>query len=135
MPKRFCACPGCAACKITSGTHGALFDLDATGTLKCPGCQQQATARRNARPGSSSRGLGWAFTRRKASDANYQQATACQCSGCPQHRGLCGEAFTAANPKTAGHVVARSRGGGDGPILAVCRSCNSSDGGRLAHRQ
>lgn len=38
------------------------------------------------------------------------------------------------NPKTAGHVVARSQGGGDGPILAICRSCNSSDGGRLAHQ-
>lgn len=112
--------------------------MDSTGTLRCPACQAIATARRNARPGSSSRGLGWAFSRRKASgdpDAvAYRQAGACQCTGqCQRHRGLCGETFTAANPKTAGHVVARSRGGGDGPILAVCRTCNSAEGGRLAH--
>ena len=112
---------------------GGLFDRDETGTRRCPDCQAAATARRNARPSSSSRGLGWAFTARKQADRNYQEATRCQCQGCPQHRGQCGEPFTAANPKTGGHVVPRSRGGGDGPIMAVCRRCNSSDGGRLAH--
>ena len=107
--------------------------MDSTGTLRCPDCQAVATTARNARPSSSSRGLGWKFSQRKKNDANYQQATRCQCTGCPQHAGPCGEAFTPANPKTGGHVIARSQGGGDGPIRAICRRCNSADGGRLAH--
>ena len=135
MPHRWCACTGCPACSPRGRTHGVLFDMDETGTLRCPPCQQQATARRNARPGSSQRGLGWAFSRRKAADVNYQEATTCQCTGCPQHSGVCGEAFTTQNPKTAGHTVPRSQGGGDSRILAVCRRCNSSDGGKLAHER
>jgi hypothetical protein len=135
MPKRWCQCTGCPACNVTNGRHGILFDMDATGTLRCPVCQAVATARRNARPSSSARGLGWKFSERKKADAAYQQATTCQCTGCPQqHRGVCGEAFTRDNPKTGGHVTPRSQGGGDGPIRAICRRCNSSDGGRLAHR-
>jgi len=133
MPKRFCQCHGCPSCNTTTGSHGKLFDLDTTGTLKCPGCQAVATQKRNARPSSSQRGLGWKFSKRKAADRQYQQATSCQCRGCPQHTGICGVAFTAANPKTAGHTVPRSQGGGSSPIMAVCRRCNSSDGGRLAH--
>lgn len=125
MPKRWCIEPGCRK----------LFDADSTGTLRCPACQATATARRNARPSSSQRGLGWAFTVRKAADENYQHATRCQCPGCPRCGSGCGEPFTAANPKTGGHAVPRSRGGADGPILAICRACNSSDGGRLAHPQ
>lgn len=135
MPHRWCACTGCRACSPRGRTHGVLFNMDDTGTLKCPPCQQQATAARNARPSGSQRGLGWAFSKRKRNDQNYQQASRCQCPGCPQHRGVCGETFTVDNPKTAGHVVARSRGGADGPILAVCRRCNSSDCGRLAHER
>jgi hypothetical protein len=127
MPKRWCI--GCRA----------LFDLDSTGTLRCPACQAAATTRRNARPSSSARGLGWKFSARKAADQNYQAATRCQCPGPPQvqcrrHRGVCGEAFTVDNPKTGGHVTPRSQGGGNGPIRAICRRCNSSDGGRLASR-
>lgn len=137
MPKRWCQCTGCSACLSTGQQrqprHGALFDLDLTGTQKCPPCQTAATTARNARPSSSQRGLGWAFTRRKQNDPNYVQATTCQCTGCPQHRGICGVVFTPANPKTAGHTTPRSRGGGNGPILPVCRRCNSSDGGRIAH--
>jgi 5-methylcytosine-specific restriction endonuclease McrA len=110
-----------------------LFDMDSTGTLRCPDCQAAATARRNARPSSSARGLGWKFSERKKNDANYQQATTCQCRGCTQHSGVCGEPFTAANPKTADHTVPRSQGGGDGPITAMCRRCNSARGGQLAH--
>lgn len=134
MPKRFCQCRGCTSCQAKTGVHGKLFDADATGTLKCPPCQAEATVRRNARPSSSARGLGWAFSERKRKDPNYQAAATCQCTGCPQHQGLCGKPFTRKNPKTGGHVTPRSQGGGDGPIRAVCRSCNSADGGRLAHR-
>lgn len=120
MPKR-----RCLDCR-------QLYDRDTTGTWRCPRCQPAATAQRQRRVSSSRRGLGWAFTRRKQADASYQAATRCQCPGCPQHRGPCGEAFTLVNPKTAGHVVARSRGGSSLPILAVCRCCNSSDGGTLS---
>lgn len=129
MPRRFCL--GCRA----------LFDAGSTGTLRCPDCQAAAGARRNARPGSSSRGLGWAFSARKAADRDYQAAILCQCPGsgsplgCSRHAGTCGEPFTAENPKTADHVVPRSQGGGDGPILAMCRRCNSSKGGRLVHQE
>lgn len=139
MPKRWCQCTGCPACNASGGRHGILFDMDATGTLKCPGCQAVATARRNARPSSSKRGLGWKFSERKKADAAYQQATLCQCPGmpltrCQLHSGVCGEPFTIDNPKTGGHATARSQGGGDGAIRAICRRCNSSDGGRLARR-
>ena len=58
MPKRFCQCRGCSSCNTTAGSHGKLFDADTTGTLKCPGCQAVATASRNARPSSASRGYG-----------------------------------------------------------------------------
>jgi 5-methylcytosine-specific restriction endonuclease McrA len=112
-----------------------LFDMDATGTRRCPGCQPAATRRRQARPSSSSRGLGWDFSRRKGADAGYQAATHCQCPACPRHTGVCGEAFTKSNPKTGGHTIPRSQGGHTSRLLAVCRSCNSSDGGTLARRK
>lgn len=121
MPQRWCQ-----DCK-------QLFDMDTTRTRRCPACQAKATRKRQARPSSSSRGLGWAFSRRKAADPAYQQATRCQCPACPRHTGTCGEKFTQANPKTAGHTVPRSQGGHASPIMAVCQACNSSDGGRLAH--
>jgi len=125
MPKRFCQCTGCSSCNVTTGAHSALFDLDLTGTLKCPGCQAVATTKRNARPSSSARGLGWAFTKRKQNDIAYQQAEVCH---------WCGRQFTKDNPKTADHTVPRSQGGNDSPIVAACRSCNSSRGGKLGKR-
>lgn len=59
MPQRFCLCKGCPACASTDrkpGSHRILFDLDLTGTLKCPGCQAIATANRNARAPRAQRG-------------------------------------------------------------------------------
>lgn len=53
MPKRWCL--GC----------GQLFDMDSTGTLRCPDCQTQITAKRNARPNSSSRGYDGEYQRNK----------------------------------------------------------------------
>jgi hypothetical protein len=122
MPKRFCI--GCLQ----------LYDRDTTNTQRCPRCQPAATAARNARPGSSSRGLGWAHSQRKQADAGYQAATRCQCTGCPWCGSGCGQPFTSKNPKTAGHTIPRKRGGGGSPILAICRACNSADGGRLGHQ-
>ncbi len=46
MPKRFCLdCRG-------------LFDMDATGTQRCPDCQAAATRERDRRPPASVRGYG-----------------------------------------------------------------------------
>lgn len=101
---------------------GKLFDRDATGTMRCPACQSVTTAARNARPSSSSRGLGWKFSQRKQDDDAYQAATQCHWCSLP---------FTAQDPKTADHLIPRSRGGGDGPIVAAHRSCNSRRGGGL----
>ena len=126
MPKRFC---------IERLPDGTLCTTIHDGpTERCPSHQELATKRRNARPSSSSRGLGWEFSRRKKADPAYQAATRCQCRGCPRCGDGCGVAFTKSNPKTAGHTIPRSQGGGSSAILAVCRSCNSADGGRLAHR-
>lgn len=46
MPKRFCQ-----DCR-------SLFDMDTTGTLRCPACQATATAARNARTSTTGRGYG-----------------------------------------------------------------------------
>ena len=121
MPKRWCI------------DCGNLYDLDTTRTHRCPACQHTRTQAIQARPSSSSRGLGWAFSARKAADQAYQQATHCQCHGCPWCGTSCHRPFTPANPKTAGHLVPRSQGGHGSAILAICRSCNSADGGTLAH--
>ena len=53
MPKRWCQ-----DCR-------ELYDADSTGTLRCPACQATATARRNARPSSSSRGYDGEYQRNK----------------------------------------------------------------------
>jgi hypothetical protein len=111
-----------------------FYNKDTAPGWRCPPCQAAHTAHRNARPSSSSRGLGWAFTKRKQADAAYQAATRCQCPGCPRCGHGCGEAFTPGNPKTGGHTVPRSQGGAGSAILAICRACNSSDGGRLRHQ-
>jgi hypothetical protein len=54
MPKRWCI--GCRS----------LFDLDSTGTLRCPDCQAAVTRQRNARPPRASRGYGAAHDRTRA---------------------------------------------------------------------
>ena len=46
MPKRWCI------------TCRKLFNLDSTGTMRCPACQAIATARRNARAPRAQRGYG-----------------------------------------------------------------------------
>lgn len=82
MPKRWCQCRGCPACK--PGGCGALFDLDATGTLRCPGCQQLATARRQARPNTTSRGYGAKHQRlREQLLASFQRGQLCARCGRP----------------------------------------------------
>jgi len=99
-----------------------VYDAESTRSLKCPACQALVTAKRNERPSSSARGLGWRFSDRKKNDRGYQEATRCH---------WCGGPFTKDNPKTADHIQPRSQGGAEGPIVAACRSCNSSRGGKL----
>lgn len=43
-----------------------LFDADSTGTLRCPGCQQHATIKRNARAPRASRGYDHAHVAKRA---------------------------------------------------------------------
>lgn len=68
MPKRFCGCQGCPACASPDrkpGSHGKLFDLSLTGTLKCPPCQGIATQKRNARAPRAQRGYDAAHDRER----------------------------------------------------------------------
>lgn len=70
MPRRWCACTGCPACKPDGCGH--LFDLDTTRTRRCPPCQAQADQRAAARraratagrPSATRRGYGPAYQRR-----------------------------------------------------------------------
>jgi 5-methylcytosine-specific restriction enzyme A len=120
MPKRFCGCTGCAACRITSGTHGVLFDKDKTGTLKCPGCQEQTRVKKNTdppgRPSASQRGYGADW--RRISAKVIAGATVCH---------WCGGAFTKDDPATADHIVPKARGGtnDESNLVPAHRSCNS----------
>ena len=101
MPKRWCSCTGCAACGVTSGTHGVLFDMDATRTLRCPGCQQHATARRNTRP--NDRGYDGEYQRnRPAIVAQGRSGRPC----C-----ICGRPFTEGQKITAEHIKPLRDGG------------------------
>lgn len=53
MPKRWCK-----DCR-------SLFDMDTTGTQRCPACQATADARRNARTNTSRRGYGSAHQKKR----------------------------------------------------------------------
>ena len=132
MPKRFCSCPGCAACASGSrrpGSHGVLFDMDTTRTLKCPPCQEQARIRRNTdrpgRPNAAQRGYGSDW--RRVSAEVLAQAVACH---------WCGGQFTPADPATADHLIPKARGGTNDRenLVAAHRTCNSSRGGRTRRR-
>lgn len=109
MPKRFCI--GCD-------------QLTDSNTTRCPTCQAKATKRRQRRPNTTARGLGAAH--RAAAKAVLAQAQVCH---------WCGKPPTADNPLTADHVVARVHGGGDGPLVAAHRSCNSQRGGQTRRRR
>ena len=88
---------------------------------RCADCQQERTARINARPkpNTTARGLGHAH--RIRAKAVVQAAQACQ---------RCGHPGTPDNPLTAHHTVARAKGGTDSPMVALCRRCNSQIGDR-----
>lgn len=58
MPKRWCQCTSCQFCHTQAGTHGILFDADATKTTKCPGCHAANQQQRNARGNTTARGYG-----------------------------------------------------------------------------
>ncbi len=77
-------------------------------------CSACARTRELARGRRQARGLGADYDR--ARDRALSGAVRC---------GTCGEPFTAENPATGGHAVARRHGGttADG-IFAECRRCN-----------
>ena len=86
MPKRFCQCRGCSSCNITAGSHGILFDADTTGTLRCPGCQAIATAKRNERAPRANRGYDAAHQRKRAELlARFQPGDPCALCGKPMN--------------------------------------------------
>ncbi len=131
MPKRWCACTSCPACTVTTrGSHGALFNLDDTGTTKCPPCQEQARIRKNTdppgRPTASQRGYGAEW--RRVSAQVTAGATACH---------WCGQPFTGEDPATADHIVPRARGGTNdlSNLVPAHRSCNSRRGGQMRKRR
>jgi hypothetical protein len=92
MPKRWCK-----DCRV-------LFDMDLTGTRRCPRCQSAVTKRRNARANTTSRGLGADHQRRAA-------ALLATAQGCH----WCGKPPAASDPLVADHLIPRSRGGTAGP--------------------
>lgn len=104
----------------------AKFCLDCreltTNGSRCEDCQQERTARINARPkpNTTKRGLGQAHRARAL--AVVAAAQVC---------GMCGRPPTKDDPLTADHTVPRSQGGGDSPLRAAHRSCNSRAGGSL----
>ena len=93
--------------------------MDSTGTLRCPACQATATAKRNARPSSSSRGYDGEYQRNKpVIIAQGRSGRACV---------ICGKPFTAKNKITVEHITPlRSGGTGElgnlGPAHAWCNS-------------
>lgn len=78
---------------------------------RCPDCARAKELRRGRR---QQRGLG----------ADYNRARQAALVGAT-HCATCGRPFTAADPATGGHVVARRHGGStaDG-IRPECRACN-----------
>lgn len=98
MPMRLC---------LGSPLHRPGHCLTPNGN-RCPDCQHAH------RPGTTERGYGW----------DYQQARA-QAVVHATHCMTCGEEFTARNPPTGGHRIARRYGGSthDG-ITAECARCN-----------
>jgi len=127
VPKRFCQCRGCPSCNTTSGSHGTLFDADATGTLKCPGCQGVATQKRNARPSSTSRGYDSQYEKNKPVVVQQgRQGRPCW---------ICGKIITPSQKVTVEHKTPLRAGGtNDLDNLAPAHSwCNT--GWNRGHRR
>jgi 5-methylcytosine-specific restriction endonuclease McrA len=107
MPKRWCI--GCRQ----------LFDMDSTGTLRCPACQTAATARRNQRPNSAARGYDGEYQRNKP--IIIQQGR----DGRPCV--ICRKPFTPRNKITVEHIKPLRDGGSNdlanlGPAHAWCNT-------------
>lgn len=109
MPAKFCL------------DCGELFTPTPDESSRCGDCAAEWTMRRNARPkrNTTARGLGYAHrVKAKAVVAVAQACARCQQPPTPD------------NPLTAHHTTARAKGGGDSPMVALCRRCNSSIGDR-----
>ena len=107
-----------------------LFDLDTTGTLRCPPCQAAATRRKNTdrpgRPSAAQRGYGAEW--RRISAEVIAATTACH---------WCGGPALPDDPFTADHLVPKARGGTNARsnLVGAHRSCNSKRGGQLRRKQ
>jgi 5-methylcytosine-specific restriction endonuclease McrA len=110
MPAKFCL------------DCGELFTPTPDESSRCGDCGAERTMRINARPkrNTTQRGLGAAHRAR----AQAVLATAQVCA-------ICGRPPTKQDPLTADHTIPRSQGGGDSPLRAAHRSCNSRAGAQL----
>lgn len=110
MPKRWCI-----GCRV-------LFDLDLTGTQRCPTCKAAYDAKRSARnprPSSSARGYDGEYQR------NKPLVIAQGRSGRPCV--ICGQAFQPGQKITVEHIVPRRKGGTShitnlGPAHSACNT-------------
>lgn len=105
MAKRTCLGPA-------RGERCPVAALVSRGVTRCTTC---ARAYDEARGTKAERGYGASFESAKRG-SDYRNATHCT---------NCGEAFTPANPKTAGHIKSiRDNGPNDEGITPQCRRCN-----------
>lgn len=98
---------------------------------RCDTCRKAEANARGARRGTTAqRGLAGAHA---AVSAHYRAINVrCECNDCGAHDGACGRQGTTDNPITAGHLIARARGGSAATgYRPECRSCNSRRGARL----
>lgn len=103
-----------------------------TNGSRCRMCAKRREHRRDATRGTTKqRGLTGAHARMSR---YYKEINAvCACTTCPEHAGrVCGRHGTPSNPITAGHIIARARGGTNDPAnyQPECRRCNSAKGTR-----
>jgi hypothetical protein len=89
----------------------------------CPDCKAQTTGGRCG-PCARRHELTRGSRQQRGYDAQYERERKARGFVEATHCATCGEAFTAANPKTAGHVVAIRKGGRGGAIKPECRRCN-----------
>lgn len=103
---------------------------DLSDGARCPTHRKTADNARYRRRGTTAqRGLSGPHA---AMSRYYKLIDArCECDDCGAHDGRCGTRGTKANPITAGHLTARSRGGTAATgYRPECRSCNSRRGDR-----
>lgn len=91
-------------------------------TGQCPACERGRDARRGT---STQRGYDADYRRRRAAVIAAEPWCHTEPS-CPY-----ADSGTSANPLTADHVLPVSKGGRHGPLVPLCKRCNSGKGARM----